>query len=67
MPAGRQRRAAVEDADVVQPEKPARENVASLGILAVDPPVEIQHQSLEGALQEAQVGPAQLRLNPVEK
>ena len=60
--AGRQRRAAVEDADVVQAQKAAGEDVAPGRVLAVDPPVEVQHQPLERALQEPQVRPAQLLL-----
>ena len=60
--AGRQRRAAVEDADVVQTQEAAGEDVAPRGVLAIDPPVEVQHQPLKRALQEAQVGPAQLLL-----
>ena len=50
--AGRQRRAAVEDADIVEPEKPALEDVAALGVLAVHPPGEIQHQLVEDAFEE---------------
>ncbi len=57
---GRQRRAAIEDADVVETQEAAGEDVAPRRVLAVDPPVEIQHQPLERALQEPQVGPAQL-------
>src|SRR6516225_8228960 len=53
-----QRGAAIENTDVVQPQEAAREYVASVGVLAVHPPVEVQHQSLEGALQKAQIGPA---------
>ena len=53
-------RAAVEDADVVQPQKAAGEDVAPGGILAIHPPVEVQHQALKRAFQEPQVGPAQL-------
>ena len=51
---------AIEHPNIVQPEKSTGEDIPSLGILPVDPPVEIQHQALKGALQEAQV-----RLGPV--
>ena len=64
--AGRQLGAAVEDADVVEAEEPAREDVAARRILPVDPPVEVQHQALERALQEAQVGPAERPLHLVQ-
>ena len=47
--------AAVEDADVVQAEKAALEDVAALRVLAVDPPGEIQHQLVEDAFEERQV------------
>ena len=52
MAASRQRRAAIEDPDVVQAEEPAGEHVAPLRVLAVHPPVEIQQQPMERALQE---------------
>ena len=53
--AGRQRRAAVEHADIVEAEKAALEDVAALGVLAVHPPGEVQHQLVEHALQEGEV------------
>ena len=56
--AGRQRRAAVEDADVVQPEEAALEDVAAVGVLAVDPPGEVEQQLVEDAFEEATVGDA---------
>ncbi len=59
---GRQRCAAIEDADVVQAQEAAGKDVAPGRVLAIDPPVEVEHQSLERALQEPQVGPAQLLL-----
>src|SRR5438309_11075492 len=67
MTARRQLRAAIEDPNVVEPEKTAGEHVSPLWILAVHPPVEIQHQSLKGTLEEAYVGPAQLGFYSVEK
>src|SRR5262249_5225886 len=42
----------IEDSDIVEPEKPALEDVAPRGVLAVDPPVEIQDQLVEHALQK---------------
>ena len=57
-----QRRAAVEDANVVETQKAAGEDVASRGVLAIDPPVEVQHQSLKRPFQKPQVRPAQLPL-----
>ena len=50
--AGGQRRAAVEDADIVQAQEAALKDVLALGILAVDPPGEVQQQLVEHALQE---------------
>src|SRR5215469_15922638 len=65
--ARRQRGAAVEDTDVVQSEESARENVSSLRVLAIYPPVEIQHQALERAFEEAHVGASQFGFDPVEE
>jgi hypothetical protein len=42
-------------------EAPAK-TLRPVGILAIDPPVEVEHQALERALEEPQVGPAQLLL-----
>src|SRR5215467_9241149 len=50
--ASRQRRAAVENADIVETEKSALKDIASLDILAVDPPSEIEHQLVKDALEE---------------
>ena len=60
--AGRQRRAAVEDADVVEPEKAALEGVAAGAVLAVHPPGEVQDQLLERALEPLDVALPALRL-----
>ena len=56
--AARQRRGAVEHADVVQAEEAALEDVLALGVLAVHPPGEVQQQLVEGALEEQPVGHA---------
>ena len=50
--AGRQRRAAVEDADVVEAEEAALEDVVALRVLAVHPPGEVEQQLVEDALEE---------------
>ena len=52
VPARRQLRAAVEDADIIQTEKAALKDVASRNIFAVHPPREIEQQLLENAFQE---------------
>src|SRR6185369_261031 len=67
MAARRERRAAIKHTNVVQPEKAPGENVLPLGILSVDPPVEILHQALKRPLQEAEISPAQLLFNVVEE
>ena len=59
--------AAIEDADVVEPKESARENIASVGIFAIHPPVEVHLQSLEGPLQKAQIFTPQLLLDSKEK
>ncbi len=46
---------AVEDADVVQPEEAAAEDVAAVKVLAVDPPGEVQQELLKGPLEEEDV------------
>ena len=53
--AGRQRRAAVEDADVVEAEEAAFEHVAARAVLAVDPPGEVHQQLAGSTLEEVQV------------
>ena len=50
--AGRQRLGAVEDADVVEAEEAAGEEVAAFEVLPVDPPGEVDDQLLEAAGQE---------------
>jgi hypothetical protein len=58
----RQRSAAVEHPDVVEPAEAALEDVAPGGVLAVDPPGEVQGELLEGVPEELDVAlaPAQL-------
>src|SRR5690349_21484501 len=53
--AGGQRLAAIEDADIVEAKEAPLKQIAPLSVLAVDPPGEIEHQLVEGALQERQV------------
>ena len=64
---GRKRRASVEDADVVEAEEAAREDVPSGGVLPVHPPVEVEEQPLEGALEELDVAPPEVPLDLVEE
>jgi hypothetical protein len=47
---------AVEDADVVEAQEPALEHVAPGGVLAVDPPGEVEQQLVEHLLEEVVVG-----------
>src|SRR4029453_16852394 len=51
MAPGRERRAAVEHTDVVEPEETTFEHVSTGGILAVEPPREVDEELLERALQ----------------
>ena len=67
MATGRQLGAAIEHADVVEPEEAAGKHVAPLRVLAVHPPVEVLHQALERSLEEAHVRPAELFLDVVEE
>ncbi len=53
--AGGERRAAVEDADIVQPQKPALEHVLAEPVLAVHPPGKVQQQFVERRLEEIHV------------
>ena len=50
-----QRLRAIEDADVVEAEESTGEKILAGGILAIDPPREIQQQLLEDALEETAV------------
>jgi hypothetical protein len=52
---GKRQRRAVEHANVVQPEKAAREDVLPLRILPVHPPGKIQEQLVKGTLQKGRV------------
>ena len=61
-----QLRAAIEDPDVVEAKETAGEDVAAGRVLAVHPPVEVEHQPLERALEESNVGPAEVPLHPIE-
>ena len=60
--AGRQRRAAIEDADVVEPEEAALEDVVAGAILAIDPPGEVEQQLVEGALRASRCRPRRAAL-----
>ena len=51
----RQRARTIEQADVVEAEKAALEQVVALGVLAVDPPAEIHQQLVEDALEKVPV------------
>src|SRR5229473_2845082 len=64
--AGGQRRAAVEDADIVEPEKAALEDILAEAVFAVHPPAEIRRELAEDPLQEVEVCLAlQYLLHPV--
>ncbi len=65
--AGRQLRAAVEDADVVEAEEPTFEEVPALRILAVHPPLEVQHEARERLFEELDVDGVGLELDAVEE
>ncbi len=57
-PAGGQGRRAVEDADVVEAQEAALEDVLALGVLAVHPPREVQQELVEDLLEEGPVARA---------
>ena len=52
--------AAIEDADVVEAEKAALENVVAFGVFAVHPPGEVQQQLVEDALEECRDRPCRV-------
>ena len=62
MTPGRQLRAAVEDADVVETEEAALEHVLAEAVLAIHPPREVQQELGEGVTEEFHVSLAALRL-----
>ena len=49
---------AIEDADIVEAEEAAAEDVAAVQVLAVDPPGEVEEEFLEGFLKEENVAAA---------
>src|SRR5215831_7289137 len=55
MTSGRQRGAAVEHADVVEPEEAALEHVFARAVLAVHPPGEVEEELMVGRLEELEV------------
>ena len=65
MGAAGKRCAAVEEADVVQAQEAALEDVAAFGVLAIDPPGEVDEQFLEDALEEEAVARPTLALPTV--
>src|SRR6516225_4960598 len=68
MTTGRQWRTAVEDADIIESEKPAFKKAPAKAILAIDPPAEIGGEPAEHPLQETEIGSAVQRLlHAVEK
>jgi hypothetical protein len=60
--ARRQGGAAVEDADVIQPQEAAFEYVSPGTVLAIDPPGEVQEQLLETRLEPLSIRPRPARL-----
>src|SRR6516165_2323931 len=58
----RQRRAAVEDADVIKAKKAALEDVLAEAVLAVHPPGEVQQQLVEHRLEQFEICLAPQRL-----
>ena len=60
MAAGGQRRAAIEDTDVVQPQKTTLEDIAALSIFFIDPPGEVHQQLVKHPFQKMPVGPTLL-------
>src|SRR5271167_331856 len=61
---GWQWRAAVEDADIVEPEKPPFEEIPAEAVFAVNPPAEIGSELAKHPLQKIEVGLAAQRLLP---
>src|SRR5438552_5211419 len=52
---GRQRFRAVENADVIEPEKTAGEKIVAFGVFAVHPPGEVEQQLLECAFKKSAI------------
>src|SRR5205814_10613763 len=68
MAAGRQRRAAVENTDIIQPQESALEEILAEPVFAVDPPTEIQHQLGKRPLEEIKIAlPLQRLIRPVQE
>ena len=56
--AGRQKRAAIEDANVIQPQEAALKDVPAFGVFAVDPPGKVQQQLVKNAFEKCVVARA---------
>src|SRR5215469_4729432 len=54
----RQRSASVKDSDVIKAEEPALKHISAVGIFAIDPPVEVEQQLVENALEKLHVSDA---------
>src|SRR5580765_7987687 len=59
--------AAIEQPNIVQPEKPSGKDILSLRILPVDPPVKVQHQSLKRPFEEPHISPPQFVFDVVQE
>src|SRR3954453_4820261 len=68
MATGRQRRAAVENADIIQSKKAAFKEILAKAVLAIHPPAEVQHQFRKRPFKELNVPfAAQRLLCPIQK
>src|SRR5215475_11995517 len=66
-PPRRQRRAAIEDTDIVEPEKPALVEIVAGAVLAVHPPAIIAAELAKDPLQKIEVGSTAQRLLHTEQ
>src|SRR5712692_866239 len=57
MATGGKRRAAIEDADIVEAEKATLEDVHTFGVFAVHPPGKVEHEFLEYAFEKCSIAP----------
>src|SRR5262249_59710917 len=67
IPPRRQRRAAIEDTDIVEPEKPALVEIVAGAVLAVHPPAIIGAELAKDPLQKIEVGSTAQRLLHTEQ
>src|ERR1700751_318846 len=64
---GRKLSASIKDSNIVQAKEASREDIPTLRVFSVDPPIEVQHEALKGTFEETKVRPAELSFDIKEE